>query len=47
MTNQCGFLSREDIPRAVGFTKSGKIVLEMGGGHLMLQDLQSTKKRDE
>ena len=46
MTCQGGFLSRDYIRRAVGFTRSGKIVLEMGGGHLVSQDLETKESKD-
>ena len=46
MTSQGGFLSRDYIRRAVGFTRSGKIVLEMGEGHLMSQDLETKESKD-
>ena len=29
--------SRYDIPKVVGFTRSGKIVLEMDGGHFSVR----------
>ena len=46
MTSQGGFLSRDYIRRAVGFTRSGKIVLEMGGWHLVSQDLETKETKD-
>ena len=46
MTSQGSFLSRDYIRRAVGCTRSGKIVLEMGGGHLVSQDLETKETKD-
>ncbi|XP_023909992.1 F-box/kelch-repeat protein At3g06240 [Quercus suber] len=46
MTSQDGFLSRDYIRRAVGFTRSGKIVWEMGAGHLVSQDLETKETKD-
>ena len=46
MTYQGGFASTNYIPKAVGFTRNGRIVLEMNGGHLMSQDLKSQEIKD-
>ena len=43
MIYQGGFASTNYIPKAVGFTRNGRIVLEMNGGHLMSQDLKSPR----
>ena len=46
VTYQGGFASTNYIPKAVGFTRNGRIVLEMNGGHLMSQDLKSQEIKD-
>ena len=46
MTYQGGFVSTNYIPKAVGFTRNGRIVLEMNGGHLMSQDLKTQETKD-
>ena len=38
--------SRYDIPKVVGFTRSGKIVLKMDGGHLVSEDLETQETKD-
>ena len=43
MSYQGGFGSTNYIPKAVGFTRNGRIVLEMNGRHLMTQETKDLK----